>query len=160
MVIGVGNDLRGDDALGLVVARRLKKTVAALVPGAEVVESRGDAAELIDLWTGRDEVLVIDAFELPSGTAGEILEFDATVAPLPAPSAACSTHALSLSQAVELSRVLGTLPRQLTILGAVGAVFGMAQGLSPAIAAAADRLVVTIERRLNPGGETPCTNIP
>ena len=38
LVIGIGSDFRGDDAAGLLAARRL-----SAVPGVHAVEHRGDA---------------------------------------------------------------------------------------------------------------------
>ena len=47
LVIGIGNDFRGDDAAGLMVARRLRGTP---LHDVEIVESAGDAAALMELW--------------------------------------------------------------------------------------------------------------
>ncbi|MBN8636246.1 MAG: hydrogenase maturation protease, partial [Anaerolineae bacterium] len=59
LIIGVGNPQRGDDGVGLAAAR----LVRAALPDADVRESAGDPADLIELWTTTTAptVYVIDA---------------------------------------------------------------------------------------------------
>ena len=66
LVIGLGNDYRHDDAVGRVVARRLK---AIEGDDVRVVEESGEGAALIEAWKGADFVILIDAVH--SGGAGE-----------------------------------------------------------------------------------------
>ena len=54
LVIGVGNPDRGDDAVGLHVARR----VAAAAPQVSVIEAAGDALRLLDRWRGAEHVVL------------------------------------------------------------------------------------------------------
>ena len=56
-VIGVGAEARGDDAAGLLVARLLG---AAAPPDVEILESAGDAGDLLTLLEDADRVLVVD----------------------------------------------------------------------------------------------------
>ena len=50
VVIGVGNEMRGDDAAGILAARLLR---GQLDPGAAVVlEQPGEALGLLDQWEG------------------------------------------------------------------------------------------------------------
>ena len=58
LVIGIGNDLRGDDGVGLWIARRLK---AANLPGVRIEIQTGEAATLIESWQTTDSVILIDA---------------------------------------------------------------------------------------------------
>ena len=56
-IIGVGNDWRGDDAVGLVAARCLRASVS----GVRVLELDGDPGTLLDAWASAGEAIVIDA---------------------------------------------------------------------------------------------------
>ena len=104
---------------------------------------------------------MVDALDLASkDRGGEILEFEATAAPLPTLDFACSTHALGLPQAIELSRVLGSLPRRLTVLGAVGTNFAPSSGLSPAMADAVEALYERLRHHLTAKDDLSCTNTP
>ena len=58
IVIGVGNDMRSDDGAGLAVADQVARLH---LDGVEVRASTGEAAELIELWTGRELAVIVDA---------------------------------------------------------------------------------------------------
>lgn len=107
LVIGLGNPLRGDDAAGLLVADRIRST--------RVCRSTCAAYELLDLWDGEDDVVVVDAM-CSGANPGTVRVFDATREALPEASFA-STHSVGLSESVELARSLGRLPDQLTVYG-------------------------------------------
>lgn len=146
LVIGVGNDFRGDDGVGRVLARRL----AALdQPNAEVRESSGESLSLMELWAGAEKVILIDAIR--SGAApGTVRRFDAGSQPLPAEFLQqCSTHALSLPEAVELSRSLGRLPPEVILFGIEGLSFEHGNRLTPTVARAADEAFSLISEELN-----------
>ena len=57
-VIGVGNEWRGDDAVGLLVARRLK---ADQLPQVEIAECRGTVTAVREAWKDAAGVIVVDA---------------------------------------------------------------------------------------------------
>src|SRR6516225_3943134 len=107
LVIGLGNDYRGDDAVGRVVARGLKAIGADNV---RVVEESGEGAALIQAWKGADFVIVIDAVH-SGGAPGSIHRFDAESQPIPSSFFHYSTHAFSIAVAVELARALIYSPR-------------------------------------------------
>ncbi|MFP5364517.1 MAG: hydrogenase maturation protease, partial [Thermoleophilia bacterium] len=106
LVLGIGNDWRGDDAAGLEVARRLRAA------GVRAAGSAGDPSGLLDAWDGEREVILVDAVR--SGAApGTLHRLDARARPLPARLFRGSTHHLSVADAVELGRALGRLPERL-----------------------------------------------
>jgi hydrogenase maturation protease len=111
LVIGLGNDYRGDDAVGRVVARRLKTIEGDNV---RVVEESGEGAALIEAWKGADFVVLIDAVH-SGGAPGTIHRFDADAQPIPSRFFHYSTHAFSVAEAVELARALGQLPAKLIV---------------------------------------------
>ena len=132
IVIGVGNAWRGDDAAGLMVARRLRGTVAAR-------EQEGDGAGLLEAWAGARHVVVVDA-AAGDAAPGSVRRFDARAAPLPARFLRSSTHAFGVADAVELARALDRLPERLEVYAIEGASFAAGAPLSPAVAAAIDEL--------------------
>src|SRR5262249_46565971 len=85
LIIGIGNEYRGDDAVGLIVARRLK---VRLADSAIVIEQSGDGAALMEAWRDAETVIIIDA--MMSGAApGTIHRFDAIAQPIPKISFRC-----------------------------------------------------------------------
>src|SRR5262249_17194861 len=133
LVIAIGNQYRSDDAVGLIVARRLKERLA---DSAIVLEQSGDGAALIEAWRGAETVVIIDA--VMSGAApGTIHRFDAIAQPLPKISFRCSTHAFSVAEAIELARALGNIPQRLMVYGIEGKNFAAGVGLSAEVEKAA-----------------------
>jgi hydrogenase maturation protease len=129
LIIGIGNEYRGDDAAGLIVARRLKE---GLTDSAIVIEQGGDGAALMEAWRGAETVIIIDA--VMSGAApGTIHRFDANAQPLPKDAFRLSTHAFGVAEAIELARALGELPRGLIVYGIEGKNFTAGVGLSSEI---------------------------
>jgi hydrogenase maturation protease len=133
-VIGIGNPLRGDDAIGLLVARRVRELAG---PDVEVMELEGEPARLIDAWEGTPLAVVVDAVK-SDATEGTVMRFDATADPLPHSLSASSTHALGLGDAIEIARALDRLPEHLIVVGIESARFQAGSGLSPAVGAAID----------------------
>ncbi len=121
VVIGVGNDLRGDDAAGLRVAREVRRRLGSAV---RVLELDGEPSRLLDAWAEADVAVVIDASSSSGAAAGSVRRFDAGATPLPVGVGATSTHSLGLADAVELGRALGRLPGRLTVYAIEGRSFG------------------------------------
>jgi hydrogenase maturation protease len=144
-ILGIGNEFRHDDGVGLMAARRLRSR------GFPAEEHGGDMAGLIERWQGIDEVIVIDAVR--SGTrAGTLHVIDATSSRLPAEFCHGSTHALGLAEAIELSRALGTLPAQIKVVGIEGRDFSPGVGLSPEVESA----MLLLEREIFALIARPC----
>ncbi len=145
-MICVGNRWRGDDAVGLEVAAALAGRLPA---GAELLEREGEPTSLLEAWEDAQAVWLVDA--VSSGRPpGTVHRLDAAERELPAELFRTSTHHLGLSQAVELARALGRLPREVVVYGVEGAAFGAGEGLTPAVAAAvaavAERVREEVER--------------
>ncbi len=144
LVIGIGNHDRGDDAVGLAVAERIR---AAAPLGVEIIMLDGDQLGLLDAWANAAEVYVIDA--VCSGSPpGTVFRFDAA-RPLPARFSHRGTHTFSLADVVELARALGTLPPHLTGYGIEGHRFDMGDPLSPETSKAVEIVAERLLRELN-----------
>jgi hydrogenase maturation protease len=137
LVIGVGNAYRGDDAAGLLVARRLSEVSPA---GVTILEHAGDGPSLIELWRDARHVILVDAANGGAGV-GEIRRFDAGRQPLPAGLFHCSSHALGPVEAIELARVLGRLPERIVVYAIAGRVFDPGGGPCPEVEAAVREVV-------------------
>jgi hydrogenase maturation protease len=137
LLLGVGNEFRGDDGVGIIVARRLR---ARSPVNLTILEASGEGAALMEAWKGASCVIVIDATR--SGSApGTIHRFDAHAEPLPTRFFHYSTHAFSVAEAVELARALNQLPPQLIVYGIEGKIYTAGEGLSPEVEKAADSVI-------------------
>ena len=137
LVIGVGNDMLGDDAVGLIVARRLRMKLSG---EAVIVEEDGDGARLLERWKGFNETILVDAVR-SGAEPGQIHRFEANKSQLPTGIFQCSTHAFSIPEAIELARAMNQLPSKLIIFGIEGKCFDQGEGTSPTVEHAARKLV-------------------
>jgi hydrogenase maturation protease len=135
-LIGVGNRWRGDDAAGLVVAARVR---ARLPRGIAVIEDRGEPLELIEACEGAQAAWLVDAV-CSGAPPGTLHRFDAGERALPAGLFRVSTHRFGLADALELARALGRLPPRVVVYGIEGSRFAPGRPMSPAVAAAVERL--------------------
>lgn len=136
LVIGVGNPMRGDDAAGREVANRLR-TVASRM-------STTGSFELMALWEGADEVIVVDAARSGS-EPGTVHRFDAVEKPLPAGTLGTSTHSVGVTEVVEMARSLGRLPKHLWVYGIEVSDIGAGSHLSGPVERAVASLVAEID---------------
>ncbi len=139
-IIGLGNELRGDDAVGLLAARRLEQAVGNRV---QVIEAEMVGVDLIELMKDAQIVILIDAAR--SGQAsGTIHRLDASDEPISKQIFPCSSHAIGISDALELARAVGTLPDRVIVYGVEAGNTEAGQPLSPSVASAVDQVVEQI----------------
>jgi hydrogenase maturation protease len=145
VVIGVGNELRGDDAAGLIVARRLRERAGTR---AVVLACEADPAELLEAWVGADLAIVVDTV-VSGAEPGTVQRFDASTAPLPATLGRSSTHALGVAEAIELARVLDRLPGRIIVYGVEGSSFSAGAPLDPTVERAIDETLTLVVAELS-----------
>ncbi len=150
LIIGIGNEYRGDDAAGLLVVRMLRTLPTPAFPENAIIECDGDGAALLDLWQAADTVILIDASfsGLPAGT---ITKFDPRAYPMP-PSSLVSSHAFGLAEAIELARGLDSLPRSLVVYAIEGKKFAAAMTPSAEVEQAAREVAhqIMVEWHISP----------
>lgn len=150
VVIGVGNGYRGDDGVGIVIARRLRAQLPAEI---NIIEASGEGVSLLDAWQGATSVVLLDAVR-SGGRAGTVYRFDASTEPIPGGFLNYSTHAFGVAEAVELSRVLHESPPHLIVYGIEGVTFEAGTGLSPAVEGAVARVITQVVSELHAGSLT------
>ena len=144
LVIGVGNESRGDDGVGRAVARRLQSEAHG---NLRVIESSGEGVGLIHAWRGASAVILIDAVQ-SGGAPGSVHCFSAHSYPMPLRFFRYSTHAFSIAEAVELARAIHQLPPQFIVYGIEGESFEAGIGLSPNVARAADSVAESVRHQI------------
>ena len=145
LVIGIGNPQRGDDGVGLEVARLVGQQDLA---GVRVTHCR-EPMRLLDELAAADVVVVVDAVSsgAPSGT---IAVREVNDHPFPEWTGAGGTHAVGLGAVVELARALGRLPRRLVVVGVEADAFVTGTDVSACVRASVQQAadtVVTIVRQ-------------
>lgn len=144
LVVGVGNEFRGDDAAGLLVAREVRKAAPA---GVAVTEEDGDIAHLIDVWRGYELVVLVDAART-GRQPGEVYRFDALQEELSVIDTQVSSHGVGIPDAIELARSLDALPPRVIVYGIEAESFQTGAPLSARVAAAIPEVASRIAAEL------------
>jgi hydrogenase maturation protease len=141
VLIGVGNPVRADDAVGLHVAR----AVRARAPGAcDVEELWAGGLSLVEAMSGYDRAIVVDALAGEGVAPGEVVRLG--LDELGSCRTVTNPHDTSLPEGLALWREAGVaIPSRILVLG-VGAVdlATLREELSPAVAAAVPRAVEAV----------------
>jgi hydrogenase maturation protease len=140
LVLGLGNDLLGDDGIGIAAARRLARSIGDI---ADVVESSLHGLALMDLLIGYRQVLIIDAIRTGRHLVGTVMEFSQDdLRPVTSP----SPHYSGLPEMMALARQLGVdFPRKIRIIAVeIGGISDVGDGMSQAVRGSLNE----IERRV------------
>jgi hydrogenase maturation protease len=144
MIIGLGNEMRGDDGAGLRVVDLLTGR------GFDAIRFDGEPISLLDLWPGSDRVLVIDA--VSGSRPGRISRLLPSADDLPVVLAPGSSHLVGLAEVIELGSQLDLLPARLELIGIEGTEFALGRPLSAAVEAACETVAATIIAELESAG--------
>lgn len=149
LVIGLGNPYVSDDAVGIVVARRLAAELPAR-PGLDFTEAQVGGLRLMDVMQGYDRAVIVDAM-LTGAAPGTLRDF--TLDDLLATKNTVSSHDGDLKSALEAGRLAGlALPREVRIVGVEAVdVVTFAERLSPAVARAVPAAAARVQALLEEG---------
>lgn len=156
IVIGVGNESRGDDAAGIAAARLLKSRLPFDI---QVLEHCGEITALMDAWRGASYVILIDA--VCSGVApGTFHRLNAASTPVPNSIFPCSTHSFGVADAIEMARALHELPPSFVLYGIEAATFDEGAPLSWAVELAIRTVADQVQKEVQIAVmESPPSNI-
>lgn len=136
IVLGLGNDLIGDDAVGILAARSLKEKLAGQ---ADVIESSVSGIALMELLMDYQRAILVDAIHTGECAAGTINILEAEeLAPVAAP----SPHYAGLPEILSLAKQLQLdFPQEFKIFSIeVEDPYTIGGGLTPAVEAALPNL--------------------
>jgi hydrogenase maturation protease len=130
LVIGIGNDFRRDDGVGLAVAAEIAKRRPA---GVRVMTAIGEPASILEAWTDAQLVIAVDAAMGEGATPGRIRRWTPGNDDQPS---VVSSHAVGLPQTYALGQALGRIPQKLVVLTVDIEDISHGLTLTPAVAAA------------------------
>ena len=114
IVLGVGNQILGDDGVGVHISNELKKHIKTL--DVTVDEAITGGMNLLDLILGYDKAIIIDAVKSDKGEHGEVKripidDFNTMHS--------CNPHDVSLIEAIEMAKKMGEnrIPQEIIIIG-------------------------------------------
>ncbi len=145
LVIGLGNELRGDDSVGLLAAEALRKHP---IEGVRIETGHSDATAFIDIMAQYQYVLILDAFQT-GGTSGTVQVYALGVRDPAAIGVRSSSHSVGIVDAVKLARTLHGFPKSVTICGIEGSQFGIGERISEKVLEAIPALIECVLVEIN-----------
>jgi len=143
-IIGIGNDFRSDDAVGLLVARKLKE----LYPDFDIIESDGNGVDLLSIFQEYDKVIIIDAAIADNPEdVGQIKEIKVTPDFNFSDLKIYSSHSFSLLEALKMGKQLSILPEELYLYLILSQNFSFGQEISPEVKVAIEKILDIICKR-------------
>jgi len=141
LVLGLGNPLLGDDAIGLKVAAVLRERLAGDAD-VDVREEEAGGLRLMEVLTGYERAIVVDA-ALTGGTPGAIRRMGPDEVPTQRTALA---HGIDLPGALELGRSLGLpMPSEVRVVAIEAVrVLEFRDDMTPAVAAALEPAVEAV----------------
>lgn len=140
LVLGLGNDLLGDDGVGLRVVRELAGRVG---PQVELLESGEAGLALLEIMLGYETVVIVDAIQTGTQPPGHVYvygpgDFGHVVAP--------SAHYAGLPEVLELGRRLGVdMPTHIHVVAVeVEDPYSFRECLTPLVEAAVEPARTTV----------------
>ena len=141
LVIGVGNEYRGDDGIGVCLAREVQVSNRTRV---QVHEVSGELTQLMEWLASHRTVFLFDALE-PAGAPGTIQRVEAHRQVVSDTFFHASTHSFGVAEAIELARALNQLPAVLIVYGVEGRSFDVGAPLSPEIEQAIPQVIHQVQ---------------
>jgi hydrogenase maturation protease len=145
VILGIGNLLLSDEGVGVHVANRLLEM--ELPAGVRVIEGGTDGFRLMNVVTGADRVVVVDAIK-GGGEPGSIYRFDIEDAPSSPDTFKTSVHQIGILEVIHFSEFLGKTP-QATIIGVEPKSMEMSMDLSPEVEAKVPRVIELVLEEVN-----------
>jgi len=112
LLIGLGNEYCGDDAIGIIIAKQLKE----INHDCDLKIGGLTAFDLLEAIDGYDLVVIVDALHTPDSTAGEIYELK--IEDFKGESDQSYIHGMNLASALDIgSRLKLSMPGSIKIFG-------------------------------------------
>jgi hydrogenase maturation protease len=142
LILGLGNPILGDDAVGVLAARRLKARLAGR-PGVDVDEEYHGGLRLMERLAGYDRAVLIDALCTGARPPGAWLRLGP--GDLPTQHTA-SAHDVNLPTALRLAAAMGLkMPADIAIFAVEAErVLDFSEECTPAVAAAVPDVVEAV----------------
>lgn len=156
LLLGLGNELYGDDGVGIHVARKLKadfgegKEPSACPGNLTIEESSLSGLSLLDIIIGYDRLVVVDTIKKADPETGRVMlleENELRAVPGPSP------HYISISQTLEVGRLHGlAVPANIKVVAVESRnIHSLGEGLSEDMRRALPEIIRRVKEILRNG---------
>jgi hydrogenase maturation protease len=153
LVLGLGNELYGDDGVGIAVVQKLKgesklrEEFSRYMENVDVEECSLTGFKLLDVVIGYDRLIIIDTIKKENPITGKVYllrHSDLRYIPGPSP------HYVSIPQAIDIGRKLGLkVPSKIDIIAVEAKnLYNMGEGLTPEMTVAIPEILMKLKALL------------
>jgi len=137
-IIGIGNEFRSDDAVGILIARKLKE----FYPDYDLIESDGNGIDLLSIFQEYDKVILIDAAVAEKNEdVGQVREIKVAQETNFSDIKIFSSHSFSLLEAIKMGKQLSILPKELFLYLILSQNFSFGQEISEKVKKALEKIL-------------------
>ena len=137
-IIGIGNEFRSDDAVGILIARKLKE----FYPDYDIIESDGNGIDLLSIFQEYDKVILIDAAVAEKNEdVGQVREIKVAQETNFSDIKIFSSHSFSLLEAIKMGKQLSILPKELFLYLILSQNFSFGQEISEKVKKALEKIL-------------------
>jgi len=150
LVLGVGNILLSDEAIGV----RIVEALAAryhLPDHVDVVDGGTAGMELLETMANRSHLIIADAIVSRNDSPGSVMTLRDNDVPVLFTNK-ISPHQLGLADVLSALRFTGEFPRKLTLIGVIPASLEPHIGLTPVVAASLEPALARVIAELRASG--------
>jgi hydrogenase maturation protease len=145
LILGIGNTICSDDAVGIHVARALKEKIRCA--GLEIKETSEAPINLLDVMVDYEKVIIIDSIHAKDGTPGQVYRF--TQRDLNKTSIPSLSHNVALPRIFSLGKRMGLrMPEHTVYYGIQIEEVSFGEELSPKIKEAIPKAVKLVEKEV------------
>lgn len=153
LVLGVGNILLTDEAIGVRVVEALEQRYR-LPEHVEVLDGGTAGMELLEAMANRDHLIIADAVVSRKSEPGAVICLRDDDVPTLF-SNKISPHQLGLSDVLSALRFTGEFPKKLTLIGIIPASLEPHIGMTPLVEASLDTALRAVLEALRESGVEP-----
>lgn len=152
LVLGVGNILLSDEAIGVRIAGALAARYH-LPDNVDVLDGGTAGMELLEAMANRRHLIIVDAIVSRNYSPGTIMTLRDDEVPVLLTNKV-SPHQLGLADVLSALRFTGEFPRKLTLIGVIPASLEPHIGLTPLVAASLEPALARVIAELRDSGVT------
>jgi len=146
-VIGIGNPLRKDDGIGIVLLEKLVEKKDELSSNTELIDGGTGGMNLLHLLARFDIAIILDAVNF-DGHPGELRLFTSEEVRSKKISLNISTHESDFLKVIQLSKELEEQPDELFIFGIQPKDTSFGKGLSPELQRNIELLLIRLQTEI------------
>jgi hydrogenase maturation protease len=151
-VVGVGNQIMGDDGLSADVVEVLREAGVDDDPGVSIDHAGTTAFFALEAMDGADRAIVIDALQVPDTDPGTVHRMVYRGGSFEDDTIDIHMHDFSFTEAITAAEGAYEIPSEIIVLGMTPADLSAGLELSQAVRANMDELVASVRAELERGG--------